>query len=310
MPTPSRAMKSQNAVCTRPVSKTATDQIDIDTATMRLRECRSASVLIGIEPTRKSTPKAPPIAARTASLTWSVSWMSGARTLIAARSIESTTRAIPRITTIDAPPIDSARLNDMSCEPTPGSRSSGSTTSAAVRCSSCRRASSSRTVAARPAIEPLDSLMPRRSPDRSVPFPMTRRILATPDEPGRRESGGKWRAKDQVLDADRRMRQGRAEHAREEPAHLARVHRVRDLDASLRPLVQDRDEHVHVERCAELRGLGGAELDHGEPQVRVLELPPAGRGGERGLAGPVGDHPDPWQRHRLGGEHRDDARRR
>ena len=79
-PLPSRARNSWNAFWTKPVRKTITDQIAIDTAATIVRRCRSASVLIGIDPARNSMPNAPPIAAITASLTPSDFWMSGAST--------------------------------------------------------------------------------------------------------------------------------------------------------------------------------------------------------------------------------------
>ena len=59
----------------------------IETAAISLRGCRSASVLSGIEPSRNSTPKAPPMAPMTASDTPRLSWMSGASTASAVLSI-------------------------------------------------------------------------------------------------------------------------------------------------------------------------------------------------------------------------------
>src|SRR3954447_21845575 len=144
-------MNNQNAFCTAPVANTTHDHTASETPAISLRGWRSASVLIGIDPTRKSTPNAPPIAPKTASLTPSVRWMSGARIPTAAVSNDAVMRAMPSVSTSALPPARSASRIDIGSPPTPGNRSSGRTTRSAPCCASWRRASSSSTVAAKAA---------------------------------------------------------------------------------------------------------------------------------------------------------------
>ena len=130
MPVPSRAMNSQKALWTSPVS-------EHDDAPQRHRDggdracggagrpaCSAGSTRAGTARRRRRRWRPGPRRD-----TPRLSWMSGASTARAPLSIQSTRRAKPTATSVVAPPARTAWPSDIASSPTPGRRSSGRTTS-------------------------------------------------------------------------------------------------------------------------------------------------------------------------------------
>ena len=121
-----RAMKYQNAVVTNPSIRATTDQKMVATPTMWLRFPLSASRAITNPPPTVNSAEPAVRVAITASLTSSVSWMSGTSRFVALASSASMASSAPRRAIVPTPPAASASFSDRSSSPTPGSSSSAS----------------------------------------------------------------------------------------------------------------------------------------------------------------------------------------
>ena len=138
-----RAMKYQNAVVTNPIIRATTDQKMVATPTMWLRFPLSASRAITNPPPTVNSAEPAVRVAITASLTSSVSWMSGTSRFVALASSASMASSAPRSAMVPTPPAATASLSERSSSPTPGSSSSassgGPSAAATARSSSAAR---------------------------------------------------------------------------------------------------------------------------------------------------------------------------
>ncbi len=148
-PTMTRVQNIWNGLTTRPLSTVAAAHPSEATHTMRTRDIRSASQASGMAPSTSEIPPKAAMPMRVVSLTFSVSWMSGASTPRATRSNCSNIASRASTVIMAVPPTRSVSRRGIDASPTPGRRSSGRTvTSERAACSAWRLASSSRTAPA------------------------------------------------------------------------------------------------------------------------------------------------------------------
>ena len=151
-PAPVRTLvqKYWNGFFTNPVRNTLTAQPAVATGTIRVRFTRSANQASGTAPSTRATPPNEEMPRITVSDTPKASWRSGRSTAMATLSNSSITLRRKSTTSMLAPPARIPCRRVMGASPTPGSRSSGSTTTSDLAaCSAKRLDSSSKTAEAR-----------------------------------------------------------------------------------------------------------------------------------------------------------------